>query len=166
MKENILLTFQFIIFVAVQVFLLNQIHLFGFGCVFLYVLFVINFPFERSKISLVFLGFLLGVIIDFFTQSYGIHAFATTLIAYLRQYVIKLYTGSDDYEVQKKTYSGFGIIFYRYAGTMIFIHHLTLFSLEAFSFKYILPIIFKTLISTVLTMVFVFFIQSISVKKK
>jgi len=166
MKEGISLTIQFIILVAVQVLFFNQIHLFGFGCIFLYVLFIINYPFERNKFQLLFSGFLLGFTIDLFSQSYGIHAFATTLITYLRPFIIKFYTGLNDLEALKKTYSGFGIIYYRYAIIMVFIHHFTLFLLEAFSFKYVFPIIFRTAISTILTMIFIFFVQSILVKRK
>jgi len=164
MKENILITIQFVILAAVQVLILNHIHIFSFG-IFLYVLFVINYPFERNKIYLIVLSFFLGLTIDLFSQSYGIHAFATTLIAYLRPFLIKLYTKSDDREMLKKTYSGFSAVFYRYAATMIFIHHLALFSMEAFSIKYFFPIMSKTLISSILTLIFVFFVQSISTKK-
>jgi len=166
MKENILLTLQFIILVLVQVLLFNQIHIYGVGCIFLYILFVINYPFERGKIYLILLGFLLGFIIDMFSQSYGIHTFATTLIAYLRPFIIKLYTGSNDAEVLKKHYNRFDKTFYGYAVTIILIHHFTLFMLEAFSLKFIFPVIFRTLISTLLTTIFVFFVQSILVKRR
>ena len=166
MKDNILLILQFIILVLVQVLLFNQIHIYGYGCIFLYVLFVINYPFERKKIYLLLWGFLLGFIIDMFSQSYGIHTFATTLIAYLRTFIIKLYTGSDNSEALKKNYNRFGATFYKYAVTMILIHHFTLFMLEAFSLKFIFPVIFRTIISTLLTTIFVFFVQSVLVKRK
>ena len=166
MKENILLTLQFIILVFLQVLLFNQIHIYGVGCIFLYVIFVINYPFERKRIYIIFLGFLLGLIIDMFSQSYGTHTFATTLIAYLRPFITKLYIGSSDSEVLKKHYSHFDKTFYRYAFTMILLHHLTLFMLEAFSLKFIVPIILKTLISTLLTTIFVLFIQNVFVRKK
>ena len=164
MKENILLILQFIVLVIVQVLLFNQIHIYGVGCIFLYIFFVINYPFERKKIYLILWGFLLGFIIDIFSQSYGIHTFATTLIAYLRPFINKLYTGTNDSEVLKKHYSRFDKTFYSYAFTMILLHHLTLFTLEAFSIKFIIPIIIKTLISTLLTTIFLFFVQSIFVR--
>ena len=162
MKENILLTLQFIILVLVQVLLFNKIHIFGLGCIFIYIFFIINYPFEHNKIYLVLLGFLLGFIIDMFSQSYGLHTFATTLIAYLRPFIIKLYVGSNDTEVLRKSYS----VFYRYAITMILLHHLTLFFLEAFSLKFFFPVMFKTLISTFLTTIFVFFVQSVLIKRR
>jgi len=166
MKENILLALQFIILVFVQVLLFNQIHIYSVGCIFLYVLFVINYPFERKKIDIVLWGFILGFVIDIFSQSYGIHTFATTLIAYLRPFIIKLYAGSNYSEVLKKHYNRFDKTFYRYAVTLILIHHLTLFMLEAFSIKFIIPIILKTLTSTLLTTIFVFFVQSVLARKK
>jgi len=166
MKENILLVLQFIVLVLVQVLFFNQIHLFGLGCIFLYVIFIINYPLKHKKNYLLLWGFLLGFIIDIFSQSYGIHAFATTLIAFLRPSIIKIYAGTNDTEVQAKIYNGFNLTFYRYAVTMVFIHHLALFILEAFSFKYIFPIIFRTFVSTILTMIFIFFVQSILVRKK
>jgi len=162
MKENILLALQFVILVLVQVWLFNQIHIFGLGCIFLYVLFVINYPFEHNKIVLVLLGFLLGFVIDLFSHSYGLHTFATTLIAYLRPFIIKFYTRSEEHEILKKSYRAF----YRYAITMIFIHHAALFILEAFSLKFIYPVLLKTAVSTLLTTIFVFFVQTIFLKKR
>ena len=166
MKKNILLALQFVTLVFLQIFLFNQIHIYGFGCIFLYIFFIINYPFERKRIYLLFWGFLLGFMIDIFSQSYGIHAFAATLIAYLRPFIIKLYAGSDNSEVLRKNYSGFGATFYKYTFTMILLHHFTLFALEAFSFKFIIPIILKTLISTILTTIFVFFMQIVLVRKR
>jgi rod shape-determining protein MreD len=151
--------------VLFQVLLFNQIHLWGFGCVFLYCYFVIAFPFNTSQYSVLLIGFLLGFIIDVFSQSFGIHAFATTLIAYLRPNILKLYIGALDFSMAKRTSNTLNLP-YAYIVTLIFIHHLTLFSLEAFSFKLFFPVIYKTLISTVLTTIFVFFTKSLFAKKK
>ncbi|MDR1543977.1 MAG: rod shape-determining protein MreD [Prevotellaceae bacterium] len=166
MKENLQYALYFMLLIAVQVLVLNQICLFGFGCIFLYTLFILIYPLSKNnQIQFLFISFLLGFIIDLFSNSYGTHTFACTLIAYLRPHITKLYNGADNFEPLKKSYQKFGGLFIRYAVTMILIHHFTLFMMEAFSLKLLPIVLLKTLVSSILTMIFIFFIQSLFIKK-
>jgi hypothetical protein len=44
---------------------------------------------------------------------------------------------------------------------MVFIHHLSLFTLEAFSFQYFGVVVFKTLVSLVITILLIFTLEKV-----
>ncbi|MDR0829726.1 MAG: rod shape-determining protein MreD [Prevotellaceae bacterium] len=165
MSENVKISLQFALFALLQVLIFNQIHLFGLGCVFVYCYFIITLPFNRKQGWVIFLGFLLGAIIDIFTQGYGIHAFATTLIAYLRPYIVKIFVNAPDWETLKKSSNIHDVSFF-YIATLIVIHHFTLFILEAFSFKLFFVVIYKTFISSILTIIFVLLVRAVFHRKR
>jgi rod shape-determining protein MreD len=144
----------------------NQIHLFGFGCIFIYVLFIISAPLSIKPAPLVVMGFLLGLSVDIFSNNYGTNAAATTLVAYIRPRTIRLFFSNSKLENSVKFFSDFTPDYYKYLITIIAIHHFTVFMLEAFTFSLILLVLLKTAISTVSTAIFIFFIQSLFFKKK
>ena len=81
---------HFIVLVFVQVFILNRIELGGYINPYLYILFVMLMPFQTPKWLLLLLGFFLGLTIDLFAHTPGMHSSATVLIAFLRPYVLEL----------------------------------------------------------------------------
>jgi rod shape-determining protein MreD len=164
MKENLLYILIITLLVFFQIFVFNQIHLFGYGCIFVYILFILIAPLSFNKMSLVFLGFIVGFLIDYFSNSYGIHAAASTLIAYIRPKIVKLFFGEAELENKIKFFSEITFGFYKYVVIMVLIHHFTLFMLEAFSFKLILLVVLKSLISSILSIIFIFLIQTLFLK--
>ncbi|MGZ8515855.1 MAG: rod shape-determining protein MreD, partial [Chitinophagaceae bacterium] len=65
--RNIIL---FFIFIFLQVYVLNKIpHLHQFIVPYLYYLFLLWLPFSISRIGLLFVGFLTGMALDFFTMT-------------------------------------------------------------------------------------------------
>ena len=68
---------RFALFIIVQVYLLNKIpHLHQFIIPYIYYLFILWLPFSISRIGLMFVAFLTGLILDFFTMTPGLHASA------------------------------------------------------------------------------------------
>jgi rod shape-determining protein MreD len=166
MRDFLFYTLIAVLLVLSQIFVFNQIHLFGFGCVFIYVLFIVSAPLSIKPVSLVVIGFLLGLSIDIFSNSYGINTAATTLIAYIRPKTISLFFSDSKLESSVKFFGNFTSDYYKYLVTIVAIHHFTVFMLEAFTFSLILLVLLKTVISTISTAIFIFFIQSLFFKKK
>ena len=75
---------SFVVLVLVQVLVLNNIHFMGYINPYVYVLFILLLPVRFSRLFTLILAFALGLIIDAFSNTYGIHAFSTVLIAFLR----------------------------------------------------------------------------------
>ena len=88
--------FRFILFIGLQVFVLNRIpHLHRFITPYIYYLFILLLPFSLSRTALLFIGFFTGLVLDYFTMTPGLHAAACVLVAYVRPFLINLLTPKD-----------------------------------------------------------------------
>jgi rod shape-determining protein MreD len=100
MSDPIKYIFRFLLFLFVQALVLNNMPpLHRFITPYLYFLFIIWMPFSTGRVSLLITGFLLGLSLDFFTKSPGLHASAALLVAYLRPFLISLMVPKDTREL-------------------------------------------------------------------
>lgn len=144
---------RFALLVAVQVVVFNNIDLFGFINPFPYILFILLYPVNANRAGLLIASFLLGLSIDYFTNSGGVHATASLVLAYLRPSFFKFAFGlSYEYQTIKindrLSPERFSFIF-----ISIVTHHLVLFLLEFFKFAFILEALWRTLLSTIFTLI-------------
>ncbi|APZ45217.1 rod shape-determining protein MreD [Polaribacter reichenbachii] len=147
--------FFFLLFL--QVFVLNNILFLGYINPYIYIVFVFLYPLKENRFTFLFTSFLLGIIIDFFSDSGGIHAFSILCIAYLRLFFIRLFFKKveADYPFFSLKSESFGKIF-NYVTTLTFIHHLIYFSLANFSFYNYSNVLLNTLYSSVFTLLLYF----------
>lgn len=144
---------RFIALVLIQVFVLNNINFLGYVNPYLYILFILIFPFSGNKSLLIFLSFLLGLSIDLFNDTGGIHAAASVFIGYIRPSLLKFSFGvSYEYDAIKIGKSDFSKRLI-YIFLMVFFHHLILFSLEIFNLNHILLILKSTLFSSIFSII-------------
>lgn len=91
---------RFIIFILVQVFILNRIPpLHRFVSPYLYFLFLLWLPFRMPRMGLTLLGFIYGLALDMFTKTPGLHAAACTLVAYIRPFMVSLLMPKEKMEI-------------------------------------------------------------------
>ena len=145
--------FRFILLLAVQIIIFNNMNFLGYISPFPYLLFIILYPVNGNKSGLVVTSFLLGLIMDMFSNSGGIHATACLILAYFRPSIFKFAFGlSYEYQTVKLndvlTPERFSFIL-----LSVVIHHLTLFLLEAFQFSFIFDILIRTFLSTIFTII-------------
>lgn len=161
MKNVVEFLFWFIGLVLLQVLLLNNIEIAGVINPFLYVYLIIALPIHTNRISLIFTGFFLGLVIDAFSNTWGIHAMATTLIAFLRPYIFSIVSTQEELDKVMPRFRTMGVNYVKYVVLMVFIHHLALFLLEAFSFQYFGVVVLKTLVSLVITILLIFTLEKV-----
>lgn len=161
MKNIVESLFWFIGLVLLQVLLLNNIQIAGVINPFLYIYFIIALPIHTNRISLVFIGFALGLVIDVFSNTWGIHAMATTLIAFLRPYIFRVVSTQEELDKVMPRFRTMGANYVKYIVLMVFIHHLFLFLLEAFSFQYFWIVFVKTLVSSLITIILIFTLEKV-----
>ena len=144
---------RFVLLVLAQILVLNHINFLGYINPYAYILFIILFPVKNSRTLFIFLAFLLGLTVDLFSDSGGIHAAACVTIAYIRPVVLKFSIGMI-YEHQTIKFSNveFGSKL-TYIALLTGIHHLVLFSLEVFNFSKIILTLQKTLFSSIFTII-------------
>ena len=144
--------FRFVLLLAVQIIIFNNMNFLGYISPFPYILFIILYPVNGNKSGLLIASFFLGLIMDMFSNSGGIHTTACLVLAYFRPFIFKFSFGlSYEYQTIKLndvlTPERFSFIL-----LSVLIHHLILFILEAFQFSFILDVLLRTLLSTIFTL--------------
>ncbi|MDP3311738.1 rod shape-determining protein MreD [Lutibacter sp.] len=138
--------------ILLQVFVLNQVNLFGFVNPMVYILWVVLYPIKKEQGTFLLLSFLLGIFIDIFMNSGGINAAATLFIAFIRMPILKMILGKSDFDFVSFNLRAiaFNKAFF-YISFLTFLHHFIIFGLEYFSFSEFTSIISKTLLTSIFT---------------
>jgi hypothetical protein len=125
-------------------------------------------PFETPKWLLLLSAFALGITIDMFYDTAGMHATATVCMAYVRPGVLKLFSPREGYEVgTQPTIYYLGIPwFLSYSGILIVLHHLVLFYIEIFRFSEFFSTFLRVLLSSIFTLLLVVISQYLFNRKK
>jgi len=129
---------------------------------YIYILFLLLLPFDTSRWLILILAFCLGISIDAFQNSMGIHAFSCVLIAYCRRPILHFLL--PQLKNKKQNYLEFSLQEFGlqraliYTGTLVFIHHFSLFILEAFQLD-LFRIFLRTLGSTLVSIILLIIIQ-------
>jgi rod shape-determining protein MreD len=143
---------RFIILLAVQILILNQIRFGGFVTPFLYVLFILLYPINSNKYGFLLASFSIGLLMDLFMDT-GVHAVACLLLSYFRPYFLRFSFGlsyefqtikiAEKLSVDRFTFMAFTIVF----------HHFIIFSLEIIRLDLFFDILFRTLFSSIFTFI-------------
>lgn len=145
---------MFTALVLVQVLILNQVQFNGFFNPYVYILFVILLPLSTPRYAVLILGFLLGLVIDIFSNSLGVHSAATVFIAYLRPLVIRLISNREE---DRNDYPGLHqnslVWFVRYVSVMVVLHHFLLFYIEVFTFANFFNTFYRAFLSSVFSII-------------
>ena len=90
---------RFILLLAAQILLFNNINFLGFINPYPYILFIILFPVNGNKFGLLAASFLIGLLMDMFLNSGGVHATSCLILAFFRPAIFKFSFGLS-YEYQ------------------------------------------------------------------
>ena len=143
---------RFFLLLAAQIIIFNNIDLFGYINPFPYILFIILFPVNGNKQLLIVTSFILGITMDLFCNSGGVHAAACLILAYARPYIFKFAFGVS-YEYQTiKINDSLTSERFSFLLVSVVIHHFTLFILEVFQLSSLWDILLRTIIGTLFTL--------------
>ncbi|OQA90878.1 MAG: hypothetical protein BWY27_00736 [Bacteroidetes bacterium ADurb.Bin234] len=152
---------------AIQVAVLNHIHLSGYVNPYLYILFILILPFETPKWLLLIVAFFQGLVIDLFVQTPGMHAAACVFMAFLRPLIAATISSKKEYEpgIQPSIQDlGFNW-FLTYSAILTVAHHTILFMMEVFHFYEFAITIQRILYSSVITLILIILSQYIFYRK-
>lgn len=139
--------------IALQIFVLNRIRLFGEFTPVIYPVFVMFYPFFRNKYQFLALSFILGLGIDAFLGTWGINALATTVIAYFRTLIFRTSTdtSTDFFSFSSLQWTQFLLFIL----SSIFFHQLLIQYLEFFKFSRFFEIFLNILVSSLISFIFI-----------
>ncbi len=112
--------------------LFKNVSFLGLVTPFVYVIFIMLMAFETPSIVLILLGFTMGIIIDSFIDTGGLHAAALTFSAYCRPWVLRNLAPRNNYVFgTTPTVYHYGVgWFLKYAFVFIAIHYFVFLLLE------------------------------------
>ena len=150
-------TGRYIFLVLFQVLILNHINLSGFINPYFYIYFILLLPFATPKWLLLVSAFVIGISIDFFSNTMGINAAASVMMAFARPFVIKAISTGTEYEVGERPSLKNQDIkwFVYYCVILIVIHHFVLFYLEIFRFREFFTTFLRVILSSAFTFLLV-----------
>ncbi|AZB21309.1 rod shape-determining protein MreD [Kaistella haifensis] len=142
-----------VLLIALQIFVLNRITLFGKYTPVMYPVFVMFYPFFRNRFQFLALSFILGLGIDSFLYTWGINAFATTMIAYFRTLIFRTSTdtSTDFFSFQSLQWSQY--LFFILSS--IFLHQLLVQYIEFFKFSRFFEIFLNVLATSAISFIFI-----------
>lgn len=166
MNKTLQLILLFVSLLLLQVFVLNNILFLGYVNPYIYIVFVFLFPLSKNRFNVLLAAFFMGLCIDAFSNSGGIHTFATVFIAFIRTTVFKATFKKDtsDYQLFNLRHESFDKVF-NYTLILTVVHHFILFTLTNFSFYNFSNVVINTLFSSIFTLL-LYFLGSFIFRKK
>lgn len=160
---------RFFFLVLLQVFVINNMEL-GFLASYIspviYISFLFTLPVNISKYIVLTLAFLLGLTIDVFQDTYGIHASACVFLALIRPRLLENFN-SDSIEKSNELtiFTEDRQKYITYIFILTFVFFIWLFLLEDFSFTRIPLILLKTILSSVISTILILLGQLLLFRK-
>lgn len=155
--------FRFVLLIGIQVLVFKRINfdygILSYSHIFIYPLWIMLLPFKTPKPILLIAGFIMGMTIDAFYHSPGVHAAALVFSAYIRDFVLRIIEPDIGYDPEQPfSIRRLGLIWYiSYSALFLLLHLFVYFSIEVFSFVYFYEIMLST-ITTLLFSLFIVFI--------
>jgi hypothetical protein len=159
---------RFAVFILVQVYLLNRLHLHQYIIPYIYYLFILWLPFSVSRFNLLVIGFLTGLTLDFFTRQIGIHAAACTLIAYIRPFVVNVLSqkGTSEFNYREPSPRAMGWTPYLvYVLILTVFHHTYMTFLQWLEFGTFIDFLIKVVSTTGISMLLVITVELLFPRK-
>ena len=149
----------FVLLFLLQIVVLQQLY-FWYVVPLVYVYILIRWPATLSAGWVLTLGFLLGLLVDINADTPGMHAAATTFVAFLRPALLKGFITKEEIENLEPRERSMGFIpFWKYVISIVLLHHTALYILESFSFFDPLLLLVKIIGSALLSLLLIFLFE-------
>lgn len=156
----------FIGLVLLQVLVLNRMHINGYATPFFFIYFILKYNSGVNRNTLMLWAFFLGLSVDVFSNTPGMNAAAATVLAFLREPVLRLVTLRDSADDFVPGIKSMGISpFFRYILLCTFLFCSILLVVDTFSFFNLPVLLLKILTDAFVTMICILCAEAIGRKK-
>lgn len=150
--------FRFMFLTLLQVMIFSNIQVTEWGISpHFYILFILLMPFETPKWTVLIAGFMLGLTVDIFSNTFGLHAAAATVAAFLRPLALNILAPREGYEAGTlPRVLHYKILwFIKYTAIVVVPHQIWYYMLEAFTFDHFFRTLAITLFSAALSILLI-----------
>lgn len=156
-----------ILILLAQVLLFKNLVLYDQAFCFAYVMLFLVLPIDTNRMVQLMIALVIGLTVDMFYNTLGIHAAASIFMVYARMYWVRIVMPTGGYDSMPKiNVRTQGLdVFVTYAFPLIWLHTLLLFFIEAAGFTMFLQTLGKAFYSALFTMVVILIIQYLFYKK-
>lgn len=152
--------------VLLQVLILNNVHIAGYATPFLYIYLILKFESDVPRNTLMLWAFFLGLTIDIFSDTPGMNASATVLLAFLRPAFLRLFVPRDTLDTLVPAIRTMGFSpFLKYLIVSVVVHHGMLLTIEFFSFAHIGTLLLRIAASSLLTVACIIAVEGVKIHK-
>ena len=151
-----------VIVLLLQMLVFNNLHFLGICHPYIYILFLIALPIRIPQWIELLIGFGVGLIVDMFCGSPGVHTAACSFLAYLRPIFIR--RTIQDAERISMTINGLSIGFNEYVKLVVLytiLHHTLVFLIEAWNLAHFWLLLAKIIVSSLFTIALLLFYDRI-----
>ena len=143
---------RYIAVMLLQVLLFDQLQLLGVCHPYIYILCLLMMPITLPHSVDMIIGAIIGLVMDVFCNSLGIHTAACILLMFVRPYLIGAIVNNKDRLNEQISLHAIGMeAMLKYVILLVVLHHLIVFALGAWSWQHIGFVILETLVSSTVT---------------
>ena len=147
---------RYVVVMLLQVLLFDQLQLWGACHPYIYILCLLMMPITLPHNVDMLIGALVGLVMDVFCNSLGVHTAACILVMFVRPYLIGALVNDKDRLNEQISLRSIGMeAILRYVVIMVIIHHLMVFALAAWSWSHIGFVLLETLVSSLVTILII-----------
>ena len=147
---------RYIIVMILQVLLFDQLQLWGACHPYIYVMCLLMMPITISHSLSMIIGACAGIVMDMFCNSLGVHTAACILIMFIRPYLLGVIVNDKDRLNEQISLRSIGMeALIKYVVILVLVHHLTVFSLAAWSWSHMGFVLLETIVSSILTILII-----------
>ncbi len=156
-----------IVIVLAQAVVFNHVCLFNVAMPFVFIYIILRLPIGLAVNWVLTIGFLLGLVIDIFSDTYGMNALACTVMAMARRPVLRLFLPpEDDSSPLEPSMLTLGTeVYAKYLLTLTLLYCSLIFIIESFTFFNLMRLVGRIIASTLLSWLLMLAIDSLLSKK-
>mgnify|MGYP003445706823 FL=1 len=141
---------------ALQVLLFDHLHVGHWGIAMVYILFLLNLPVRIPRWAEMLIGLLVGLMMDIWHSSLGIHIAACVALSFARPLLLNQAVQDVERIKDNMSFQTIGRIEYTKCVVILTIlHHFIVFTLESWNLAFWWIILLQTIVSSIMTLCFI-----------
>ncbi|MCQ2334514.1 MAG: rod shape-determining protein MreD [Paludibacteraceae bacterium] len=143
---------RLVVVLLLQLLLINNLHFLGVVNPCIYILFLLALPNQLPRWAQLLIAFVIGLVVDIFCNSLGVHTFACTAMMYVRHHLLSRLVQDEERLVGSVDSQSLGLVVWiKYLIMLTLIHHTLVFMLSAFTFHAFWLTLLQIFLSSVVT---------------